>query len=103
MLDGNCQFLSQMLLLCFPFGGGHTPSGFTLEDPIPALYRSVVPTLPTSTHRDIAVVSKESQDFISLTDMVKGFDGGNALIEQWLKNKDTVLFLAVGADPQPRF
>ena len=44
---------------------------------------------------DIAVVSKESQDFISLTDMVKGFDGGNALIEQWLKNKDTVLFLAV--------
>jgi hypothetical protein len=27
--------------------------------------------------------------------MVKNFDGGSALIEQWLKNKDTVLFLGV--------
>ena len=27
--------------------------------------------------------------------MVKSFEGGSALIEQWLKNKDTVLFLAV--------
>ncbi len=27
--------------------------------------------------------------------MVKGFDGGGTLIEQWLKNKDTVLFLGV--------
>ena len=35
------------------------------------------------------------QDYISLTDMVKHFDGGGALIEQWLKNKDTVLFLGV--------
>ena len=25
--------------------------------------------------------------------MVKNFDGGSALIENWLKNKDTVLFL----------
>ncbi|HEY6849392.1 MAG TPA: hypothetical protein VI320_24730 [Terracidiphilus sp.] len=25
--------------------------------------------------------------------MVKSFEGGSALIEQWLKNKDTVLFL----------
>ena len=33
------------------------------------------------------------QDYISLTDMVKSFEGGGALIEQWLKNKDTVLFL----------
>ena len=40
-----------------------------------------------STHLD--------QDFISLTDMVRNFDGGSALIEQWLKNKDTVLFLGV--------
>jgi hypothetical protein len=29
----------------------------------------------------------------SLTDMARNFDGGSALIEQWLKNKDTVLFL----------
>ena len=36
-----------------------------------------------------------NDDFISLTDMVRNFDGGPALIEQWLKNKDTVLFLGV--------
>ena len=29
--------------------------------------------------------------------MVRNFDGGGALIEQWLKNKDTVLFLGVMA------
>ncbi|MCP4256873.1 MAG: KilA-N domain-containing protein [Ketobacter sp.] len=44
---------------------------------------------------DIAVTSKGDEDYISLTDMVKSFDGGNALIEQWLKNKDTVLFLGI--------
>lgn len=27
--------------------------------------------------------------------MARSFDGGSALIEQWLKNKDTVLFLDV--------
>jgi hypothetical protein len=27
--------------------------------------------------------------------MVRSFEGGSALIEQWLKNKDTVLFLGV--------
>ena len=27
--------------------------------------------------------------------MVRSFDGGSALIEQWLKNKDSVLFLGV--------
>jgi len=43
----------------------------------------------------IAILSREQGDFISLTDMVKNFDGGNALIEQWLKNKDTVLFLGI--------
>lgn len=34
-------------------------------------------------------------NYIALTDMVKNFDGGSALIEQWLKNKDTVLLLGV--------
>lgn len=43
----------------------------------------------------ITVVSKNENDFISLTDMVKNFDGGSALIENWLKNKDTILFLGV--------
>jgi KilA-N domain len=40
----------------------------------------------------ITVQSRGREDYISLTDMVKHFDGGSALIEQWLKNKDTVLF-----------
>jgi len=43
----------------------------------------------------IAVITKENGDYISLTDMVRNFDGGGALIEQWLKNKDTILFLGV--------
>jgi len=43
----------------------------------------------------IAIVSRLDQDYISLTDMVRRFEGGGALIEQWLKNKDTVLFLGV--------
>lgn len=43
----------------------------------------------------VAVATHHEQDYISLTDMVKHFDGGSALIEQWLKNKDTVLFLGV--------
>jgi hypothetical protein len=41
----------------------------------------------------ITVLSKPQGDYISLTDMVRNFEGGGALIEQWLKNKDTILFL----------
>jgi len=44
---------------------------------------------------EITVIHHEDDDFISLTDMVRNFDGGPALIEQWLKNKDTVLFLGI--------
>ena len=44
---------------------------------------------------EITVIHQDEDDFISLTDMVRNFDGGPALIEQWLKNKDTVLFLGV--------
>ena len=43
----------------------------------------------------ISVLSRPGGDYISLTDMVRNFDGTGALIEQWLKNKDTVLFLGV--------
>ncbi len=43
----------------------------------------------------VSVVERHEQDYISLTDMVQGFEGGGALIEQWLRNKDTVLFLGV--------
>jgi hypothetical protein len=44
---------------------------------------------------EVTIVTKHEQDYISLTDRVRNFDGGGALIEQWLKNKDTVLFLGV--------
>jgi hypothetical protein len=43
----------------------------------------------------ISILSRPGGDYISLTDMVRNFDGAGALIEQWLKNKDTVLFLGV--------
>ena len=43
----------------------------------------------------ITVLAGEHGDYISLTDLVRNFEGGSALIEQWLKNKDTVLFLGV--------
>ena len=43
----------------------------------------------------ITILSQNEEDYISLTDMVKNFDGGSSLIENWLKNKDTVLFLGV--------
>ena len=43
----------------------------------------------------ITILNQNENDYISLTDMVKNFDGGSALIENWLKNKDTVLFLGI--------
>jgi hypothetical protein len=43
----------------------------------------------------IGILSQPGGDYISLTDMVRNFDGAGALIEQWLKNKDTVLFLGI--------
>lgn len=43
----------------------------------------------------ITILSHKEEDYISLSDMVKSFEGGNSLIEQWLRNKDTVEFLAI--------
>jgi KilA-N domain len=43
----------------------------------------------------ISIASHHEQDYISLTDMVRNFEGAGALIEQWMKSKDTVLFLGV--------
>ena len=43
----------------------------------------------------ITIITRNKEDFISLSDMVKNFDGGNALIEQWLRNKDSVEFLGI--------
>jgi len=33
----------------------------------------------------ISIISRPGGNFISLTDMVRNFDGAGALIEQWLK------------------
>lgn len=41
----------------------------------------------------ITVSRVEEDDFLSLTDMVKGFEGGSSLIEAWLRNKNTIEFL----------
>ncbi|MHB8276807.1 MAG: KilA-N domain-containing protein [Candidatus Humimicrobiaceae bacterium] len=44
---------------------------------------------------EITVTStgEANKDYISLTDMTKNFEGGSSLIEQWLRNKDTILFM----------
>jgi hypothetical protein len=44
---------------------------------------------------EVHVTTKNDEDYISLTDIVSGFDGGSSLIEAWLRNKDTVEFLGV--------
>lgn len=44
---------------------------------------------------EVTIATRHEQDYISLTDMVRNVDGASAPIEQWLKNKDTVLFLGV--------
>ncbi len=43
----------------------------------------------------ISIFARPEGDYISLTDMVRNFEGAGALIEQWLKSKDTILFLGV--------
>ena len=35
------------------------------------------------------------EDYISLTDMVRKIDNGPALIEKWLRNKNTIEFLGI--------
>ena len=37
----------------------------------------------------------KERDYISLTDMVKGIENGLALIEKWLRNKNTIEFLGI--------
>lgn len=41
---------------------------------------------------DITVLK---DDFISLTDMVRNLENGSALIEKWLRNKNTIEFLGI--------
>ncbi len=43
----------------------------------------------------IAVIRDQEEDYISLTDMVKDIENGLALIEKWLRNKNTIEFLGI--------
>lgn len=44
---------------------------------------------------EITVHQIKEQDYISLTDMVKEIENGLALIEKWLRNKNTIEFLGI--------
>ena len=45
--------------------------------------------------RDITIKSVNEMDYISLTDMVRNMENGLALIEKWLRNKNTIEFLGM--------
>ena len=44
---------------------------------------------------EITVIAFNEADYISLTDMVKSIENGLALIEKWLRNKNTIEFLGI--------
>jgi hypothetical protein len=44
---------------------------------------------------EITVITIEERDYISLTDMVKNIENGLALIEKWLRNKNTIEFIGI--------
>lgn len=43
----------------------------------------------------VTVTTFNAEDYISLTDMVRNIDNGLALIEKWLRNKNTIEFLGI--------
>ena len=44
---------------------------------------------------EISIITLEAKDYISLTDMVRNIENGPALIEKWLRNKNTIEFLGI--------
>jgi len=44
--------------------------------------------------KEISIVTKDREDFISLTDMLKAKDG-DFFISDWLRNRNTVEFLGI--------
>jgi hypothetical protein len=42
----------------------------------------------------VHLVTKDEQDYISLTDMVKSF-GDESMIQNWMRNRDTIEFLGI--------
>ena len=45
--------------------------------------------------KDISVIVVRKEDYICLTDMVRGIENGVSLIEKWLRNKNTIEFLGI--------
>lgn len=43
---------------------------------------------------DITIVTREEQDYISLTDMIKNF-GDESILYNWLRNRNTIEFLGI--------
>ncbi|MDP1615625.1 MAG: KilA-N domain-containing protein [Methylococcales bacterium] len=44
---------------------------------------------------EVHVTTRNDEDYISLTDMTKGFNGAEQLVKNWLQNKNTIDFLGV--------
>jgi hypothetical protein len=44
---------------------------------------------------EITILTNQEQDYISLTDMVRDIENGSALIEKWLRNKNSIEFLGI--------
>ena len=44
---------------------------------------------------EVTIITCNDKDYISLTDMVRNIDNGLALIEKWLRNKNTIEFLGI--------
>jgi hypothetical protein len=45
--------------------------------------------------KEITIIQKESSDFISLTDMVKGFDD-DSMIYSWTRNRHSRIYWNMG-------
>ena len=43
----------------------------------------------------VTVVGSNGDDYISLTNMVRESESGSAIIENWIRNKNTLEFLSV--------
>jgi len=45
--------------------------------------------------KEINIIRHLDEDYISMTDMVRGFEDGSVLIEKWLRNKNTIEFIGI--------
>ncbi|MBL4754597.1 MAG: KilA-N domain-containing protein [Flavobacteriales bacterium] len=49
----------------------------------------------TVDNTEISIIQHNETDYISLTDMVKNFEGKNAIIGNWMRSKNTIEYLGV--------